>query len=134
MAEIAAILNIIKVAKPFLEIILPAIRNNPASTNDIIDKVYKRIPLSNLMPIKPTDLKFLVHIISTAKFTEEDYNNATTKLSKIDPETLNNLVKNVSPGTHINYLVKQHGGNRNTFKVSNPMYILATTRKHMYLI
>ena len=29
---------------------------------------------------------------------------------------------------------EQDGGNRKAFKVSNPIYILATTRKHMYLI
>ena len=28
----------------------------------------------------------------------------------------------------------QEGGIRKQFKVSNPMYILATTRKHMYFI
>jgi hypothetical protein len=31
-------------------------------------------------------------------------------------------------------VIYHHGGKRNTFKVSNPMYILATNRKHMYLI
>jgi hypothetical protein len=47
---------------------------------------------------------------------EEEYEEAKPKKSKPKQEE------------------EQEGGIRKQFKVSNPMYILATTRKHMYFI
>jgi hypothetical protein len=48
-------------------------------------------------------------------------------------KVLNNTNKSMAQQFN-KVVIYHHGGKRKQFKVSNPMYILATTRKHMYLI
>ena len=145
MAEILAAL---KIADPIIRAIIPAIRNNPKLAKQAARRAYTMIPaLTKIyLPFNINDIYFLIDVISTAKFTEEDYNKSKEHLSKIDPKFFNSVVSQLGklPNQEDKDFAKKfnsfynprihRGGNRNTFKVSNPMYILATNRKHMYLI